>query len=234
MACNTGVRLTPIIDGEVHHFRARGLYDGLSLLADEETGSLWNHITGKSVYGPLRGASLPVSNLLHTNVEQALKAHPDIQVAISERPVRGRGGMMAPGSGRTRQLRSGFRATIAEEDHRRPTMELGLGIWSGPEQRYYPMELIRELDGAVLDELDGRRIVVYMEPESFTIAALYTDASIATQTDAGLNLGGVGVLRDGVLFDSDGERREIRRPLQLFTRWYGFALTFPGTTIYEP
>ena len=22
------------------------------------------------------------------------------------------------------------------------------------------------------------------------------------------------------------------RPLQLFSRWYGFALTFPGTTIY--
>jgi hypothetical protein len=42
------------------------------------------------------------------------------------------------------------------------------------------------------------------------------------------------VLRDGVLYDSAGQYREIERPLQLFTRWYGFALTFPGTTIYEP
>lgn len=65
-------------------------------------------------------------------------------------------------------------------------------------------------------------------------AALYADASAATPTDAGLNLGGVGVLRDGVLYDSAGQYREIERPLQLFTRWYGFALTFPGTTIYEP
>ena len=141
---------------------------------------------------------------------------------------------MAPGSGRTRQLRPGFRATIAEEDTRRPTMELGLGIWAGSEQRYYPMELVRELGGAALDQLDGRSIVVYMEPESFTLAALYADASAATLTDAGLDLGGVGVLRGGVLYDSDGQRREIERPLQLFTRWYGFALTFPGTTIYEP
>lgn len=226
--------MTPIVDGEVHHFRARGLYDGLSLLGDEETGSLWNHITGESVHGPLRGESLPVFNLLHTNVEQVLKAYPDIEVAISERPVRGRGGMMAPGSGRTRQLRPGFRATIAEEDTRRPTMELGLGIWAGSEQHYYPMELVRELGGAVLDRLDGRSVVVYVEPESFTLAALYADASAATPTDAGLDLGGVGVLRDGVLYDSDGQRGEIERPLQLFTRWYGFALTFPGTTIYEP
>ena len=226
--------MTPIIDGEVHHFRSRGLYDGLSLLGDEETGSLWNHITGKSVYGPLQGTSLPVYNLLHTNVEQALKAYPDIEVAISERPVRGRGGMMAPGSGRTRQLRPGFRATIVKEDTRRPTMDLGLGIWAGSEQRYYPMELVRDLGGAVVDRLAGRTVVVYLEPESFTIAALYADASAGTLTDAGLDLGRVGVLRDGVLYDADGLRLEIKRPLQLFTRWYGFALTFPRTTIYQP
>ena len=40
-------------------------------------------------------------------------------------------------------------------------------------------------------------------------------------------------LRDGVLYGADGQRLEIDRPLQLFTRWYGFALTFPGTAIYE-
>lgn len=226
--------MTPIVDGEVHHFRSRGLYDGLSLLVDDETGSLWNHITGKAMYGPLEGESLPVSNLLHTNVEQALKAHPEIDVAISERPVRGMARMMAPGSGRTRGLRPSFRATIVEEDTRRPTMELGLGIWAGSERRYYPMELVRDLGGAIMDRLGDRTVIVYFEPESFTVAALYADASTATPTDEGVDLGGVGVLRDGVLYDSAGERLEFERPLQLFTRWYGFALTFPGTTIYEP
>ncbi len=73
-----------------------------------------------------------------------------------------------------------------------------------------------------------------VESDTRLHAALYADASAATLTDAGLDLGGVGVLRDGVLYDSDGQRREIERPLQLFTRWYGFALTFPGSTIYEP
>lgn len=224
--------MTPIIDGAVHHFRARGLYDGLSLMEDEETGSLWNHITGKSVYGPLQGTSLPVYNLLHTNVEQVLEAYPDIDVAISERPVRGRGGRMAPGSGQTRQLSQGFQATIVEEDTRRPTMEIGLGLWSGSTARYYPMDVLRDAGGAVVDTLAGRTVVVYLEPESYTMAALYADASAATPTDAGLDLGGIGMLRDGVLHGADGLRLKIERPLQLFTRWYGFALTFPGTTIY--
>lgn len=201
-------------------------------MEDEETGSLWNHITGKSVYGPLQGTSLPVYNLLHTNVEQVLEAYPDIDVAISERPVRGRGGRMAPGSGQTRQLSQGFQATIVEEDTRRPTMEIGLGLWSGSTARYYPMDVLRDAGGAVVDTLAGRTVVVYLEPESYTMAALYADASAATPTDAGLDLGGIGMLRDGVLHGADGLRLKIERPLQLFTRWYGFALTFPGTTIY--
>ena len=142
--------------------------------------------------------------------------------------------MMAPGSGRTRQLRPSFRATIVEEDTRRPTMELGLGIWAGSEQRYYPMELVRNLGGAIVDRLGDRGVVVYFEPESFTVAALYADPSTATPAELGLDLGEVGVLRDGVLYDASGGRLEFERPLQLFTRWYGFALTFPGTTIYEP
>ncbi len=40
------------------------------------------------------------------------------------------------------------------------------------------------------------------------------------------------MLESGVLKDASGERLEMDRPLQVFSRWYGFALTFPGTDIY--
>ena len=43
-----------------------------------------------------------------------------------------------------------------------------------------------------------------------------------------------GKLQSGVLRDAGGDRQEVERPLQLFSRWYGFALTFPGTAIYMP
>ncbi len=35
--CNTGVGLTPLVDGKVHHFEFRGVYDGVSILGDRET-----------------------------------------------------------------------------------------------------------------------------------------------------------------------------------------------------
>jgi hypothetical protein len=35
-----------------------------------------------------------------------------------------------------------------------------------------------------------------------------------------------------ILFNRSGRRLEIERPQQIFTRWYGFALTFPGSEVF--
>ncbi len=41
-----------------------------------------------------------------------------------------------------------------------------------------------------------------------------------------------GIVRDGLLYDADGTRADAYRPQQFFTRWYGFALTFPEPEIF--
>ena len=40
-------------------------------------------------------------------------------------------------------------------------------------------------------------------------------------------------IEGGVFHDPSGERAQIERPHQVFTRWYGFALTFPETEIWS-
>ena len=62
--------MIPRIDGKIHHFEAKGLYDGLSLLVDYESETWWDHVTGEAVYGPLTGTQIPIFNLLHSTVEQ--------------------------------------------------------------------------------------------------------------------------------------------------------------------
>ena len=64
--------MAPRIDGEAHTFSEHGLYDGLFLLRDEESGTFWDHMTGEAVYGPLVGMSLPVETLRQTTVAQVL------------------------------------------------------------------------------------------------------------------------------------------------------------------
>ncbi len=201
------------------------------MLGDDETGSIWNRITGRAVYGPLEGYALPVSNLLHMTAKQALERYPGLAVAISDRPIRGRRRFFDPLADRI--LRPGVRSTILKEDTRLPTMDIGLGVWTESEALYYPMEVVQAAGGAIVDDFDGRRLLVYVEPGTYALDAFFTEEEAVSVEDSSLKLGEELVLENGVLRDAAGERREMDRPLQLFSRWYGFALTFPGTGIYE-
>jgi hypothetical protein len=133
--------LVPTINDKMHHFNNVGLYDALFVMQDTETKTLWNHITGEAVYGPLVGRTLgPVSNLLQMNVKQALEMDPAMKIAISDRPyVAGgrqfgtaRGGLSPRSSvgNPNAQLSPMFIETLGKEDTRRPRMDMGLAIWT--------------------------------------------------------------------------------------------------------
>lgn len=244
----------------MHHFNNVGLYDAVFVMQDVETKTLWNHVTGEALYGPLVGRNLgPVGNLLQMNVKQALAMDPKIQVAISDRIYfaggrqfgtasgfgRGRGPSGGPGPGGktgpvrslgpenpNAQLSDMFVATLGKEDLRRPRMDMGLGVWTGATRRYYPMERIRERGRAFVDQLDGRRVLIYVDPETNTPAAVFVNASSAKMQDNGVHLDNGRIVRDGVLFDRGGKRQVAERPQQVFTRWYGFALTFPACEVF--
>jgi hypothetical protein len=221
-------------------------------LYDAETHTLWNHITGEAEYGPLVGRTLgPPGNQLQMNVKQALERDPKTEIAISNRVyfaggkqfgTAGGGGVGRGGQGRANQGPDGpnpdavmadrFRGTLGKEDQRRPRMELGLGVWTATTRRYYPVAGIREHGGAFLDQLDGRPVLIYIDSESNTPAALFVKSASAKMQDKDVLLDNGFMVRTSVLLDRDGKRVEMERPQQIFTRWYGFALTFPGSEVF--
>jgi len=243
--------LVPTIDGKLHHFTNAGLYNGLFTLYDAETHTLWNHITGEAEYGPLVGRTLgPPGNQLQMNVKQALEQDPKTEIAISDRvyfaggkqfgtasggigPGRGGGGGQTPGGPNPESVMSDrFRGTLGKEDQRRPRMELGLGVWTATTRRYYPVARIREHSAAFLDRLDGRAVLIYIDPESNTPAALFVKSASAKMQEKDVLLDNGSVVRSGALLDRGGKRLAMDRPQQIFTRWYGFALTFTGGELF--
>jgi len=241
--------LVPIIDGKLHHFTNAGLYNGLFTLYDAETHTLWNHITGEAEYGPLVGRTLgPPGNQLKMNVKQAVEQDPKTEIAISDRVYfaggkqfgtasgglgQGRGSGQGPGGPNPESVMNDrFRGTLGKEDQRRPRMELGLGVWTATTRRYYPVARIREHGGAFLDRLDGRPVLIYIDPESNTPAALFVKSASAKMQDKNVLLDNGSAVRSGVLLDRGGKRVGMERPQQIFTRWYGFALTFPGGEVF--
>ena len=125
-----------------------------------------------------------------------------------------------------------FTPTLGKEDLRRPRMELGLGLWSSSTRRYYPMSVIRDYGGAFLDRLDGRTVLIYVDQASDTPAAIYVNSTRAITKNSDILLDNGAVIRSGVLLDRAGKRLTMERPQQIFTRWYGFALTFPGGEVF--
>src|SRR5687767_3747923 len=143
------------------------------------------------MYGPLVGRTLKqASNLLHMNVRQALAVDPNMPIAISDREyfVGGRLFGTAPGflGGRgaerwapgnpDAQIVPSFVPTLGREDTRRARMDIGLGVWTGSVRRYYPMEFLRQRGGAFIDQIEGRSMLVYVEPETAAPAAMFVRA----------------------------------------------------------
>ena len=226
--------MAPSVDGVVHTFVEHGLYDGLFLMRDEETGTYWDHLTGEAVYGPQVGTVLEVANLLHSRAGQVLANNPDALVALSDRTSRtdedmGVSSLLSRVGGRLSRM---FRSTVEEEDDRLPTMDIGMGIWQGEEARYYSYERVMAEDRAVLDSFQGRRMLVFLDPSSYVLSSFYVDADSVSWDDDVLRMTNGQYIEGSVLYDPDGNRTEAARPLQIFTRWYGFALTFPDAEIY--
>jgi len=242
VVCNSGTSLVPTVDGEMHHFKYVGLYDGLAVMQDSESKTLWNHITGEADYGPLVGRTLgPLSNLLYLDVNQALAIDPGMEIAISDRTyfAGGKsfgsaqgfdGSRWAPGNSNA-QLPAAFVQTLGTEDTRRLRMDMGLGVWTSTTSRYYPMELVHRRGDAFVDQIGGRRVLIYIEPDTSVPAALFVNAKRASLRAGDVRLDDGTVVRKGVLRDRGGKALKIDRPQQIFTRWYGFSLTFPGCEI---
>ncbi len=224
--------MTPTVNGKTHHFSLDGLYDGLLIMGDRESETLWNHVTGEAVHGPLTGTRLETSSLFPMNVAQALAMDAGMPVAVSERPF---GTLINPfGPEFTNPaLPDGFEATMGTEDPRRPRMDIGLGLWTDTAHRYYPMDAIRERGEAFIDEVDGQQVLIYVQPESAMPTAIFVTASSLTWHGDEIRLDTGVVVRAGLLFDSDGRPLPVRHPNQMFTRWYGFSLTFPGCDVFD-
>jgi hypothetical protein len=230
------------VDGQVYHFGARGLYNGGLLLGDRETGSYWQHVSGNCVHGALKGHQLTIFPLVHMNVGQALGAYSGVQIALSSLSFRQRAIIRAQEGVLDllgNRLPPGFQLTMGKEDRRLPRMERGLAVWTACTQRFYPTATLRARGNALIDAdeklsaLDGRRVLVYVDPVSDAPTCLYTDAAQWSWQGGALALDTGESVLGGALYDPQGAPRATDRPMQSVTCWYGYAFTFPGGEIYE-
>ena len=234
--CNSGVSLAPNIEGTTYNFVNSGLYDGLFILEDKETKTLWSHMTGEGLYGKHAGLKMPLSNLLQMNVVQALAMDPTIEIAISDRPYTTGGSVnssrWSPVNADAK-LMDQFVVTLGTEDTRLDRMEMGLGIWSDDFRRYYPVSVIRERGKFLTDEIAGQKLLIFLDPLTSTPTALYWHADEIRIEGRDIFLDDGYTIKNGQIYDRNQQAVAVARPQQMFSRWYGFSLSFPDPEIFE-
>lgn len=231
------------MDGRRLSFEEIGIWNGVFVMKDRETGSLWSHYTGEALEGPLAGRTLPWVQTGRSQWGRLRAEHPDATVPEKYElnfratpPASGRGEAMGE------SIPPAFVPTMPGRDRRLGRHEHGLGLFAAGAHRFYPLDKMRG-QPVVNDEVGGVPVVVLLQDGTEAAAAYSRCLDGKTMTMAGAEWEGRRALRseDGTLWTSEGAATEgpgkgLRlTPIRsMVTDWYGWSAYFPKTTIHEP
>jgi len=234
--CNAGSIFVPIIDDKHLTFVARGLYHAMVLMADDQTESYWDHLSGTCLTGAYQGKQLErIGSMMSTTAKNALAKYPDLQLFVSnieddeQEDLKGMNALR-----HSENPVEAFENFInpSYEDDRLPRLTMGLGVWSDTANKFYSYLQLNANNNVIFDSFDGRNMIVYLDPIAHVPMAFYTDADSAHWHGDTLHLSNGDYVRNSVLCDASFKPQPIDLPLQLFIRWYAFVFKFPQTAIY--
>lgn len=234
-ACNMGSVANPVIDGEILHFSGTGIYNGMAVMRDAETGSFWEHATGECIQGSLRGTHLEITHIQLLLVEQVLENTPSALFAVAKQSWLTRllsYLLLKPMATPEGHMPAPFRLSMGEQDKRLPELQLGLGIWINGKARFYSMETLKNQDNALIDTLDQESLVIFVDPVAQVPMAHHCNADSYHWDGDTLVLNTGERIRNGYVQMTSSEKRQIDAPDQQFVRWYAFAYKFPGCEIF--
>jgi hypothetical protein len=234
--CNGGTVFDPCYENNRYTFAAQGYYDVMILLADEQTQSYWNHLTGTCLYGEMTSATLKrLSPLTQMQAGDVPHIHPHAQLALSEMDDeeitiarRWDGKYRAP---QIPGIDEELLATGTASDTRLPRYDMGLGLWTGNTARYYPISKLYEHQSVIVDRVEDRTVIVILDEKVGLPMAFYYQTERAEVHGDTVVFGSNTFYQKGVLL-VDGQRIKPERPPQAAIRWYGFSSIFPNCDIY--
>jgi len=234
--CSSGVGFDPVIDGQRRYFDVAGLYQGLFVMSDRTTGSIWTHYDGTVLRGALAGTGTAMEQhpLAHTRWSTWLADHPDTRVLAWNPRYASEYSKQEPGGA---GLGGMFLSTLRSLDDRLPENELVLGVDSGHGFKAYRLDAAAASGLTVVDdEIGDAPVVVAIDRgQLFGMAfsgvvdgrrPTFREAAggIADDTDATWT-------REGVA--TDGTSSDLDFVTSFVTEWYGWSAYHPGTVIWD-
>jgi hypothetical protein len=154
------------IDGRKQRFHLTGINNQNFLMADEETGSWWQQVTGEALFGPRKGRRLDL--VFHDEISFAdwKREHPGGRVLRPDDK--------APWQRVSKNWEEGTAklpvVTPALPGDRLKPREIVLGIRLGDAARAYPLETLRR-QSPVLDDVGGVPVLLLVGEDGRSVRA---------------------------------------------------------------
>jgi uncharacterized protein DUF3179 len=202
------------------------------LMYDHETSSLWSHLTGSAVQGPLAGSQLTVLPATETRWADWKRAYPTTRVLPHDYP------------GERNEYADYFAGGAAgilgrkHNDSRLGAKDLVIGVRIMDLPKAYALESVIRA-GAVNDTFEGLALVLFAtSDESASVFERSVDGRTLTLESAGGTLSDreTGSIWDPVtgLATSGPLAGQRLTPVPATTSfWFGWFDFFPGTALYK-
>ena len=238
MVCSSGVGFNPVVNGRRLRFELFGLYNAVMVMNDRETGSIWSHLGGNALHGPMYGSTMEFIPLLQTTWATWRELHPESLVLSDDTPYQAwysNPSIGAPGLGPE------FIKSIVNWDTCLPQNHLVLGVTAGGESKAYSLLDVAASGGVVNDQLAARPIVVFADAEiPFSIAfSREVSGEILDFENIGLDHSIIIDEQTGFTWNLEGRAvagtlkgQSLSFVTSYLTEWYGWSAYHPHTGIY--
>ena len=223
-----------MVDGSPLTFEVFGLRKAVFTMLDRQQGSVWNHLDGTAIEGPMKGERMAMIPVPQMTWGQWKALHADTLILSDDTPFRDR----------YRPVRIGMpaRNEALFGDDRLPANALVVGVEVVGQFKGYPLEQLRKAGGVVNDDLAGRPVMVFYD------GVKQTGLAYSRAVD-GRALDFYNAAQDGFelhdldtnsVWDTHGVA--IAGPLagvalqfvpSFISEWYGWSAYHPQTALYE-
>lgn len=210
------------------------MHQGVLSIVDRQTGTIWTHLDGRALRGPLHEERMTMVPIPQMTWAQWLAQHPATLVLSPDTPFRNRYRPVTIGVFNQSEALFG--------DARLPANALVVGVEVDGRFRAYPVEQLPLASGIVNDQMGAQPILVFYDPSART--GLAFSRLVDGQVLEFYNAYPEGFqLRDrqtDSLWDLTGHA--VAGPLagaslsfvpSFISEWYGWSGYHPQTTLYQ-
>jgi len=229
--CMIGAAFDPVVQGQRLLFRVIGIWNGVSVLADQQSGSYWNTSNGEAIHGPLKGTRLAMLPMRQLTIAQLQMEQPDCWVGLPIIPPDSL--QFTPVSHKPTNIREAH----SELTDLLPWDEPVLGVSIAGAEHCYPLAQLDATADPLHDNLAGEELVILFGGDPWSALA-YSRRLDGTPLNFIRHPEGVRDTNSGTLWNFNGEAvagphrgRHLEYLPSAVQRWYAWIAYHPNTTL---